>query len=382
MGRTGLRVGPRAARRLAWLAIAAQAVFVAAWVLAGALEPGYSHLDQAFSELGARDARHPAITNAAYVVMGLALVGLAPALAAVLPRRRAASVAAALFALSGVAFVAVALLPLDCGLTVDRACVDAWEAGELSWRTTAHLWAGLAFDAAFVLTPFAVAWALWPRHSALLAILAAAAALPILVGALFAGEAAGVGEGLAQRLGFAGVHAWVVLVAAGILSSTRPEPAPGPLVPVRPRDFFGRAWTGRGELVFWPGWPWRPRGFEFRREVTWVSDEVWLARDTVRFDDGEVESHEMVARLAEPGRVHVMGDDVPGGADLLLEEGGYRMAPYRFSVPVGPLRFGLRPRDDVRPADPDGTLEWTIRFTWLGLPVARLRGHVRPVGAW
>jgi hypothetical protein len=216
----------------------------------------------------------------------------------------------------------------------------------------------------------------------LLALVAAGAAIPILVATLAAGEIAGSGHGLAQRLGFLAVHAWVATVAVGVLYAARMPPAPGSLVPMRPRDFFGRAWVGRGELVFWPPLLWRraPRPFDFRRDVTWISDEVWLAQDTVRFDDGEVEVHRMVARLDGPDRVHVMGDDVPGGVDLLLEEGGYRMAPYRFAVPIGPLRFALRPRDQVRPAGPDGTLEWTIRFRWLGLPVARLRGRVRPAG--
>jgi hypothetical protein len=377
MAGTRLSVSPRLARRLAWGAITAQPLFVAAWVLAGALEPGYSHLDQTFSELGARNAAHPALTNGAYVLFGLSLAGLGPALAAVLPRRRATAVAAGLFGVAGLALVAVALLPLDCGLTVDRRCIDAWEAGDLSWRTSAHLWAALVFDAAFVLTPFVVARALWPRHSALPAILAAGTAVPILAFALFAGELVGAGDGLGQRLGFLGVHAWVLLVAAGILSTTRPAPAPGPLIPMRPRAFFGRAWSGRGELAFWPPGLWPGRGFDFRREITWASDEVWLVRDTVRFDDGDVEVRDFVARLAGPERVHITGDNLPGGADMLLSEDGYRMTPYRFAVPVGPLTFALRARDEVRPAGADGTLEWTIRFSWLGLPAARLRGHVK-----
>jgi hypothetical membrane protein len=376
------RIAPRTARRLAWLAVGGQVVFIVAWILAAALEPGYSHVQQTFSELGARNASNPGVMNAGYLALGLSMVALAPALLAVLAPRPASRAAAALFALSGVAVMAVAAVPLDCGLTVDRSCIDAFDAGRLSWHTTAHLWVGLVFDAAFVATPFALARALWPRHSALLVLLAAGAAVPILAASLAAGDLLGVGMGLAQRLGFVAVHVWVVLVAVGILHSTRPAPAPGPLIPMRPRDFFGRAWAGRGELTFWPYRLWQraPRRFELRREVDWVSDEVWLVRDTVRFEDGEVEAHDMVARLDGPDRVHVMGDDIPGGTDLLLDQHGYRMTPYRFTVPVGPVRFALRPRDEVRMVGEDGALEWTLHFRWLGLPVARLRGIVRPVG--
>jgi hypothetical protein len=382
--RTGLRVrvAPRTARRLAWLAVGGQTAFVAAWILAGALEPGYSHVRQTLSELGAGNASHPALMNAGYVALGLSLLALAPALLAILPPRPATRVAAALFAVAGVAVLAVAAVPLDCGLTVDQSCIHAFDAGRLSWRTTAHLWAGLVFDVAFVLTPFAVARALWPRHVALPVLLAAGWAIPILVASLVADELLGVGMGLVQRLGFVAVHLWVVLVAIGILHSTRAAPAPGALIPMRPRDFFGRAWAGRGELTFWPYRVWgrAPRRFELRREVDWVSDQVWLVRDTVRFEDGEVEAHDMVARLDGPDRVHVMGDDFPGGTDLLLDPAGYRMTPYRFRVPVGPVRFALRPRDEVRMVGDDGALEWTIHFRWLGLPVARLRGVVRPAG--
>jgi hypothetical protein len=373
-------VSPTLARRLAWAAALAQPAFVAAWIVAGARQPAYSQADQAFSELAARNAAHPGLMRAAYVVFALSLVALVPALWAVLPRRPATTVAAGLFALAGLGVLVAGLVPLDCGLTVDRGCIHAFHAGELSWRTTAHLWAGGVFDLAFALTPFAVARALWPRYPAQLATLAAGLAIPILAASTLAGHLLGVGEGVAQRLGFATVHLWVLLVVAGILSATRPAPAPGPLIPMRPRDFFGRAWTGRGELTYWPLWLWRPRGFEFQREVDWISDEVWLARDTVRFDDGEVEAHDMVARMAGPDRVHVMGDDVPGGADMLLAEGGYRMAPYRFAVRVGPVRFGLRGHDEVR-READGSLDWTIRFTWLGMPVARLCGRVRPEDA-
>src|SRR4051812_34931251 len=88
-----------AARKLAWAALVGQVVFIASWVVAGALQPGYSHANQGVSELGARGAEHPLIVNAGLVVFGLTFVALGVALLAVLPSRGAA----ALFMAAGVA---------------------------------------------------------------------------------------------------------------------------------------------------------------------------------------------------------------------------------------------------------------------------------------
>jgi hypothetical protein len=370
-------------RRLAWFALAGQLAFVAAWVIAGALQPGYSQTAQGLSELSARNAAHPAIMVAGFAVLGLSIAALAPGLLATLPARPATRVAAGLFALAGLAILVDAALPMDCGLTIDQGCVDRFEAGALSWTTTAHLWAGLVFDVAFAATPYAVARALWPRHASLLALLAASTALPILVVTVLLVHPHGGHAGLGQRLGFLAVHAWVAIVAIGVLHSTREaRPRRGPVIPIRPRDFFGRAWQGRGELSFWPPvlWGRAARPFDFHREITWESDTVWMVEDRVTYADGERYVRRMIAELAGPDRVRVTADDMPGGAELHLEEGGYRISPYRLTLPIGPLRFVLRPRDEVRPAGDDGALDWTIRFSWLGLPVGKLRGVVRPAG--
>src|SRR3954447_22774765 len=83
--RTG--TGEVAVRRWVWIALTGQAVFIASWVVAGALEPGYSHAEQAVSELGAKDAAHAWIVNAGLVVYGLSFVALGLVLARVLRSR-------------------------------------------------------------------------------------------------------------------------------------------------------------------------------------------------------------------------------------------------------------------------------------------------------
>lgn len=376
---TGLRLGPAPVRQLAWLALAGQAAFVAAWVIAGALEPGYSGVDQGISELGARNAAHPWLMNTGFVVLGLAIAALGPCLVAVLPRRRAARVTGALFAVAGVAMALHAAFPLDCGLTVDKVCIARFHAGELSWQTTAHLWTGLVFEIAFVATPFALARALWPSPIAAASLASGLSGVGILAASYAVVDGAGASEGIVQRIGFVPVHLWVLIVAVGVLHALRGRPDAGVLVPVRPRTFFGRAWAGPGEVTLFPHLVWRrlPLRIEFRREVEPVSDEVWLATDTTTFQSGVKFVRRMIVLMEAPNRVRVVADDMPGGAELVLTEGGYRVRPYRFTYPLGPVGMTFSCHDRVR-EHADGSLDWTIGFRWHGLPVGRVFGRVRP----
>src|SRR5690349_5605358 len=93
-------------RALAWFAIAAQACFVVSWIVAGAMEPGYSPGRSTISALAAQDATHPWIVMAGLVAFGLGTLALAVAL----PAR----VTAVLFALAGAGFVVAAFARLPC----------------------------------------------------------------------------------------------------------------------------------------------------------------------------------------------------------------------------------------------------------------------------
>src|SRR3954468_7875445 len=134
----GSSVGGRStARALVWLAFAGQAVFFASWIVAGAIEPHYSHVDSYVSELAARDAAHPWIETAGIAAFGLSFVALGAALFAALPRRRVLPAAA--FALAGLAGVLAAVFPLDCAATVSHHCKALQDASALSWQRYAHL---------------------------------------------------------------------------------------------------------------------------------------------------------------------------------------------------------------------------------------------------
>src|SRR4051812_2341859 len=241
---TGVGRGGRemtGARKLAWFALAGQVLFVASWVVAGALEPGYSHADQGVSELGARTAEHPLIVNVGLVVFGLTFVALGVALLAVLPSR----LAAALFVGAGIAAILSGLIRLDCGIS-DPHCEALWRAGKLSWHESGPLWAGLVSRGLLGLTPFALARALFPRPGAPPAGGGGGAGVGLRVLAFVLSGDDSAGDGLLQRCEFVVLHVWVLIVAVGILYALRPPRRPGQLVRLRPRDFFSSEWSGEG----------------------------------------------------------------------------------------------------------------------------------------
>jgi hypothetical membrane protein len=368
----------RSVRWLAGFAIAAQLAFVASWIVSGALQTHYSGARSGVSELAAHGMRHPWIVMSGLVVLGLGVAALAPGLRAVLPARRAAAVAVGLFVVAGAGLVVAGLARLDCDLS-QSACSHRFEAGMLSWHTSLHVWVGLLIEVALVLTPFALAQALWPTP------VAAASLGAGLTGIAIGGAASilyGVGapDGVLERIELVVTNLWLVIVAAGILYETRGEPKLSAPAALRPRDFFGSAWSGDGVALGVPAFLWRRLGprFTLTRETTWHSDEVAVVRDRAVLSSGRVEERVRFARFVDPSHIHVTSDDMPDGADITVDEQGYRIAPYRVLVGVGPLRLMMTSRDEAS-VESDGTLRYVARLSWHGLPVARLDLRARPV---
>jgi uncharacterized protein DUF998 len=374
--------GRSTARLLVWLAFAGQALFVASWVIAGALEPHYTHVEQGVSELAAANAAHPAIVTAGIVTLGLSLVALAIALGLVLPRRRALPVA--LFAATGGAILLTGLFPLDCGIGTDRHCRALWEAGRLSWHEDAHLWSDLAAQSLLLLTPFALARALWPGTAAAQALAAGAIGVGIAAIPLIAYGVPGSAGGLIQRAGLGVVHVWVLIVGAGILWATRAGPRTSGLIPMRPREFLARSWTGEGELVLRPFLIGRlfAQRVEARRESHWISDQVWRIDDEAYFGDGRFERRQMYCEFVSEDHVRLTADDLVDGADVWLEPEGFRLSEFRMAWPVGPLPLMVRCVDRSY-FEPDGTFVNTIDVYTLGprIPVARVTFRMRSSSA-
>jgi hypothetical protein len=366
-------------RSLAWLAIAAQVAFVVSWVVAGALTPGYSHAESGVSALAAHGMPHPWVVIAGLALLGLSAIALAPGLRAVLPWRRPATAAAILFAVAGLGFLVTAFARLDCDLA-QHACSARFDAGDLSWRTPAHLWGGLLVSLALIGTTFAIARALWPSPPGALALASGAGGVAILLLGWLIHNGTGAPDGIVERAEFLAAQAWLVIVAAGILHETRGAPRLPAPTPLRPRDFFGSSWAGEGQVQGWPYFAWRLLGprFTFTRTTDWKSDDVGLVSDRATFGNGRVEERLRFAHMVDPAHIHVTSDDLPDGVDVTIDEGGYRTAPYRAIVPLGPLRFIVGCRDESR-LEPDGTLTYRVRARWHGLPVGRLDMCGRPV---
>jgi hypothetical protein len=371
--------GMKWVRLVAWFAIAAQVLFVAAWVVAGALEDGYSHLDHHVSELGADGAANPAIVNVAILLLGLSLAAVAAALARVLPTRPATRVAVALFVLAGLGIVISAVFNADCSTAVDPACQARWDAWEVDTSAKIHGWASFGTELVLLGTPFALARALWDSPVSAPTLVAGVAGLAIAVGVTVLFGIDHAPDGLTQRLSLLALHVWIVLIAVGLLWSTRRAPEPPPATPLRPSDFFANAWAGEGELVPFPAFLWRrfARRLRVRREATFLSDESWYFDDRTWLSDGTlIDERRVFCTLVAPDRVRVTADPLLDGTEILLEEDGYRIVPYRVSVPVGPIHFGVSVRDSA--TVDDGTLVNRLRVSWFGLPVARVERRVRP----
>jgi hypothetical protein len=287
-------------------------------------------------------------------------------------------VAVAFLVISGAGIALSGVLPTDCSLAVDERCRNLSDAGELSWEHYAHLWVGLVVQVALSITPFAIVRTLWPRPVAIALLTGAIPAVIFGIVAIPLYEVDGGPDGLLHRVELAIVHVWALLLAGGVLHATRPAPRLPEPTPLRPREFFGRAWTGEGQLLLHPAFIWRrfaPR-FRARREITWLSDEAFVVEDRAEFRGGHVESRRRFCELVAPDRFRVTSVDLVEPTDLWVDESGFRVAPYRVRVPYGPVGITLRCRDQLQ-VEPDGTLVDTIDMRFLGVPVVRVVARAR-----
>jgi Protein of unknown function (DUF998) len=368
------------ARALAWAALAGQVVFIASWAIAGEQQSGYSHVEHYVSELGADGAEHAWLANAGIVVLGLSFLALALAVRPVLPRRPASDVAVGALLLTAVGFVVAAVLPLDCLRATDAGCQALWDDRDVSWQQEGHAWAALAARLGTVVATFALARALWPSPAGALALVSGLIGIAISVLLSVVGVAPeDAVEGLWQRFGFGALHLGVLIVAAGVLWAARREPAPSPPAPMRPRDFFGRSWSGDGEVVLRPDWLGRrlPLRFLAKRSARWLTDDAWVFDDAITFANGYEDRWRVFCEFVTPERVEVVGSRLPDGTALDFEPEGYRIHPYRLVVPLGPIvvPFWCRDRHHV---DGDGTLHDNVDLMAGPLRVGRVTIRVRP----
>jgi hypothetical protein len=212
-------------RRLCIASLVGQLAWVAIVTAAGLLEPGYSEVRDAVSELGAGTASHPWIFNAAVAIWGLSFLAAAIALLRdEHPDGVRGRLGPALIALTGVAQILAGFpFPADCRTTIDAGCEARELAGDVSWQHVAHGWAYFLGSIAILLSVFAMAWRFrgdrrWGRADLLSA---SAGVLGIVVfGALFflTDDRMGGHYGVVQRLSLAAGGIWVAALAIGLLA--------------------------------------------------------------------------------------------------------------------------------------------------------------------
>jgi hypothetical protein len=290
----------------------------------------------------------------------------------------------ALFVIAGLAIALAGPVNLDCMPTESR-CHAAWKAGELSWQTGGHMWLSFAGQLLLCVTPFALARALFPSPLAAASLGAGAAGL--FIGAIAFGLENGRGgfpDGVAQRFDLLVLHAWVVLVAGGILWTLRDRTRRDPHVPLRPRDFLAREWTGDGELVLRPLWLGKlfAQPFTAHRRTTSMSETLWRIDDEADFGNGRVDRRRTYCEFVSGDHLVLTAADLPDGAELWLEEGGYLPAPFRMAFPLGPLSVMIRVHDRSY-AEAGGVFVNRYDAYLLGtrIPVARITFRVAPVAA-
>lgn len=150
--------------------------------------------------------------------------------------------------------------------------------------------------------------------------------------------------------------------------------------PLHPPDFFHGSWTGRGEM--------RPvRAFaliiptaaiQYSSHVTRLSETVWRTREVLAFSSGFRTERTMFGEVLAPGRAHVTGDDMPGGAALSLTGDRFDSEPYYMWVPYAGRRWWMGCTDQNH-VDPSGTIHNTISLRYARIPVAAISLTIRRV---
>jgi uncharacterized protein DUF3833 len=137
---------------------------------------------------------------------------------------------------------------------------------------------------------------------------------------------------------------------------------------------FAQPWEGEGKVSYVPWLRWLPvpREFRFRSEIANAGEDSWDVIDTTTFPNGSVQRRVMRARQLEAGRLTLVADDMPGGAEIRVRFDGFEFSPYVIRAPVvGRLRVPVRHRDTVQLVG-GGEMVDTIELSVFGVHV----GHV------
>jgi len=144
--------------------------------------------------------------------------------------------------------------------------------------------------------------------------------------------------------------------------------------PLDARRFFAGRWHGQGELT--PHGPARlvlartPVQLEGSGE--WLGETVWRVHERFTLGAGFGFERRMFMEQSGPGRVRATADDMPLGAEIELDTGGFRFRRFRSWLVYRGMRLRLGCTSETRVAA-DGVMHATIRLDLGRVPVATLR---------
>ena len=113
------------------------------------------------------------------------------------------------------------LFATECSTAVDVTCQERLDEWDVNVSTKVHGWAAFAAQILLLGTPFAFARALWDTPVGAPALAVGVVGLGITAGGIIVFGIDNAPDGLTQRLSLASLHAWAVIVAAGVLWATR-----------------------------------------------------------------------------------------------------------------------------------------------------------------
>ena len=174
----------------------------------GSLEPGYNHVTQFMSKLGAADARHAIVMNTAgFSLLGILMVAFAVGLHRGISDGKGSKIGPALVAVSGIAVVMTGIFHCDSG------------SEDVTAGGTMHSVFVMIGGFAIILAPLALSPRLkrddrWQRY---LAYSLGTVVVALLVSAVYESDVFESWEGALQRISMAVPFIWVEVMAIKLL---------------------------------------------------------------------------------------------------------------------------------------------------------------------
>jgi hypothetical protein len=144
------------------------------------------------------------------------------------------------------------------------------------------------------------------------------------------------------------------------------------MTPAEAEAYFEGTWTGDGEIVGRGLLRWLMPREPFRLDVKMerLSDSIWVFRDHLVFArGGEIRRTQFMERVGV-GRYRATADDMPLGADVVVDGRRYRYEPYRSWMRLRGRMVRVRAREDGSLLE-DGSIEGVILVWWHGIPLSR-----------